>query len=257
MKRLNGLLLCACLLCGCAAETDESVNPEDQTEAETPAYVCRVFDYYEYDEPVPVSAAADDAFFSDSIFAGDSRVGSLYLYSDLRNKGAEVYYATSVSLWRIYDVAPDRDSDKPLFDLLMDTERHNLYILIGINEIRYNDFETWGEEFDAMVDEILEKHPDDSLYLILNYQPRGLSNISDSDLWKHVEEENAYLKRIAEEKHVYYIDISDKMADEDGLIMKDLVWDGLHFNSQGAIRFADYLATHIVRKDNYVKEICE
>ena len=184
-------------------------------------------------------------------------MGSLYLFSDLRDKGAEIWYTTSISLWRIYDVAPDEGSEKPMFDLIMDTDRHNIYILIGINEIRNNNFDAWGEEFNSVIDELLSKHANDSIYLILNYQPRGLSNIDNASLFEHVEEQNSRLKQIAEEKRIYYIDISDEMSDSSGLINDDIVWDGLHFNISGAKQFADYLARHVVREDNYVKEICE
>ena len=108
-----------------------------------------------------------------------------------------------------------------------------------------------------MIDELQTKHAKDSIYLILNYQPRGLSNIDSASLFEHVNEQNSRLKQIAEAKRIYYIDISDEMSDSSGLINDDIVWDGLHFNISGAKQFADYLARHVVREDNYVKEICE
>lgn len=259
MKKILMTLLCACVLCGCSeqkeAETAEAQTPPAETEP--PVYACRTFDYYDYTQPVPATATINDEYFEDALIAGDSRVGSLYLFSDLRDKGAEIWYTTSISLWRIYDVGPDEGSDKPMFDLIMDTGRHNIYILIGINEIRNNNFDAWGDEFTAVIEELQTKHADDAIYLILNYQPRGLSNISDADLFAHVEEQNSRLKKLAEEKRIYYIDISDEMTDGSGLIKDDLVWDGLHFNISGAKQFADYLARHVVREDNYVKEICE
>ncbi|MBE6109067.1 MAG: hypothetical protein E7194_01465 [Erysipelotrichaceae bacterium] len=289
MKKRLSILLCVCLLCGCGSNTSqdtaetetpapteetsaETQTPEAETAAETeapadesaaqnesgsPVYACRTFDFYDYAKPVPASANINDDYYQDVMIAGDSRVGSLYLFTDLRDKGAEIWYTTSISLWRIYDLAPDEGSDEPMFDLIMDTERSSIYILIGINEIRNNNFDAWGEEFSAVIDELLTKHADDSIYLILNYQPRSLSNIDDASLREHVEEQNSRLKKIAEEKRIYYIDISDEMTDGNGLVKEELVWDGLHFNIDGAKQFADYLGRHVVREDNYVKEICE
>ncbi len=259
MKKLLKILLCACVLSGCGSAPQQTPveTADTETQSGSPVYACRTFDYYDYTEPVPASAAISDDYFKDVLIAGDSRVGSLYLFTDLRDKGAEIWYTTSISLWRLYDLAPDEGSDKPMFDLIMDTERNNIYILIGINEIRNNNFDAWGEEFTAVIDELQTKHADDSIYLILNYQPRGLSNIDDASLKEHVNEQNARLKKIAEEKRIYYIDISDEMTDKTGLVKDELVWDGLHFNIDGAKKFADYLARHVVREDNYVKEICE
>lgn len=289
MKKSLCLFLTAVLLCGCSsseqpenitgpetetqtAETDTAETAETETaeaetaetaEAETekpedqPAYACRTFNYYDYGKPVKAAEPVGDEYYQDMFVAGDSRVGSLYLYSDLRAKGAQLWYTTSISLWRIYDVGPDEGSDQPMFDLIMDTDRHNIYILIGINEIRNDNFDAWGEEFESVIDELLTNHGDDDIYLILNYQPRGLANIDDASLWTHVEEENRRMAEIAEKKHIYYIDISDEMTDDAGLIRGDYVWDGLHFNAQGTREFADYLARHVVRRENYVKEICE
>lgn len=259
MKRILSLLIIAALAAGCSspAQTQENADPAGTEEAEASAYACRTFDYYRYDKPVPASEETGDEFFEDTVIAGDSRIGSLALYSDLGNRGAQIYYTTSITLWRVYDVAPDEGSDQPMFDVLLDTDRHNIYILIGINEIRNENFDAWGDEFSAVIDELLEKHADDHIYLILNYQPRKLSDIDNDSLRVHVEEQNKRLAEIAREKHIYYIDISDEMADESGLVREDLVWDGLHFNTEGAKKFADYLARHTVREDNYVKEICE
>ncbi|MBQ7993679.1 MAG: SGNH/GDSL hydrolase family protein [Solobacterium sp.] len=263
MKKSVSLLVIAGLIAGCSSppqtQTDENGEVSNETAAETEnsAYACRTFDYYSYDKPVPASEEIGDEFFEDTVIAGDSRVGSLALYSDLAKRGAEIYYTTSITLWRIYDVAPDEGSDSPMFDVLLDTDRHNIYILLGINEIRNENFDAWADEFSAVIDELLEKAPDHKIYLILNYQPRKLENIDAESLKVHVEEQNKRLAEIAKEKHIYYIDISDEMADETGLVKEELVWDGLHFNTEGSKAFADYLARHAVREDNYVKEICE
>ena len=37
----------------------------------------------------------------------------------------------------------------------------------------------------------------------------------------------------------------------------DYVWDGLHFNVAGAHAMEDYISTHVVRRESYVKEICQ
>ena len=254
------LLLGVCLLAACTSSAEE-VSRYDETAPsnETAEYTCRTINYYDYSNPVPKSVQADEDYIRDMFVAGDSRAGSLYIYTDLRKKGAEMYYTTSITLWGIYNHGPDtgQGSSKPIFDLMNGTDKNNIYLLIGINEIRSSNFEAWGDEYADMIDGLLKKHEDDNIYLILNYQPRRLSNISDEDLRKHINDQNEKIKKAASDRHIYFVDISDELADSSGKIRESLVWDGLHFNSEGAKLFAEYLLTHIVKEDVYVKEVCE
>ena len=57
--------------------------------------------------------------------------------------------------------------------------------------------------------------------------------------------------------YVYYLDLDNGMTDEEGLIREEYVGDGLHFGPTGTHALEDYIRTHVVRRNTYVKEICE
>ncbi len=262
MKKIWIVTAAALMLWGCA---EPPVQAEEETEAQTetaetevyePVYACRTINYYDYEKPVPESEPIEDVYFTDVLMGGDSRMGSLYLYSDLGAKGAEIHYVTSLSLWRIYD-AYMATADAPLYDLMISTTRHNIYLLIGINEIRGADFEAWKSELSSIVQELKQAKPDGNIYLILAYHPRYLSDITDEQLAARVEEENQKMREIAKENSIYFIDPDEALDDETGVLREDLTWDGLHLNTEGSQLFADYIASHVVREERYVKEICE
>lgn len=252
-RKLLTLLSALCVLCGCS--TVQPV-PEETAAEDEQVYACRSIDFYDYQNPVPASDRIEDTYFADTLFGGDSRMGSLFLFSDLPDRGAEIHYVTSLSLWRIYDMELET-ADSTLYDVLMDTGHGNIYLLIGINEIRSDNFSTWTEEYRTIVQEIRSRHPDVNIYLILAYHPLEISGLSDEQLSDHLKMENDGLIDIAGSEHVYYLNPDDVLAGDDGKVREDIVWDGLHLNEEGSQMFADYIATHVARKEVYVKEVCE
>ena len=255
-KRTAAVLTALCI-CVCAnAEPAAAQEEQPAREEEQEVYTCRSIDFYDYETAVPASDTIEDAYFNGALFGGDSRMGSLYLFSDLQSKGAEIHYMTSLSLWRIEDMELET-AETNLYDILMHTDRNSIYLLIGINEIRAADFDAWIEEYRMLVQEIREAHPLCDIYLILCYHPIEISNISDEDLKEHIRMQNEGLIDIAKTEHVYWLDPDEVLADKTGKVREDIVWDGLHLNEEGSQMFADFIASHVARKDVYVKKVCE
>lgn len=119
-RYLLHILLFSTMLTSC-----HSSNITDKKET---AYHCRNINYYDYTKPVPYTEEAIDAsYYANTFFAGDSRMGSLYLYTPLKDYGAEVWYCESMSLYRIYDMLnPDmfeQFQENTLYSLLTTTQK--------------------------------------------------------------------------------------------------------------------------------------
>ncbi|MCH4205666.1 MAG: SGNH/GDSL hydrolase family protein [Solobacterium sp.] len=262
MKRkviLTGLALSMLYGCGEAKTEPSADTTEVETaNAEMQKKTCRKVDYYDYASPVPASAAADDAYFADTFFGGDSRMGSLALYSNLSDRGAEIYYGESLRLWSIekMDIETGSGTDT-MYNLMMNTSKNNIYLLLGINEIRSESFDDWAAYYEEVISALLEKKPGVNIYLMMSYYPQSLADIDPDLLKQNIDTVNADMKDIAVRHHLYLLDIDPSMKDESGKVRDDLVWDGLHFNEAGGQAYGDYIASHVVRKDDYVKEICE
>lgn len=253
MKRLLCILLSLGMLCGCGT----AVESKDAASSQEPvSYSCRVMDYYDYAAPVPYSEDADDSYYNSTLFAGDSRMGSLYLYGT--HKNAQIEYVTSLNLLLIDTMPLDNHEDgATLMDVLQSTDKKNIYLLFGINEIRNQNFDAFNAEYQDIVNMLRQNDPDVNIYIILSYHPRQVSGLSDDQLSAQLQMMNGGLIDLAMNNHVYYLDTDNGLDDDGGKIREEFVFDGLHFNPEGAHAFEDYIAKHTVRSENYVKEVCE
>jgi lysophospholipase L1-like esterase len=251
-KKIITEISLACLLCGCSSGAQASSSDS----VSHPAYTCRSVNYYDYTKPVPESETVDDSYWPTVFMGGDSRMGSLALYSDLRTKGADVQYAESLSLYRIYDMTVEGGTS-PLYDLLVNTDRTNIYILLGLNEIRSDSFDDWGSMYDSLIQDIWKKNPNASIYIMGSYHCRSVSGLTADQLTKQLSMVNGKMQEIAEKEHCYYLDTDAGIVGDDGLVNSDYVWDDIHFNTAGSQAFADEIAKHVVREGSYVKKVCE
>ncbi len=258
MKKRVVLIALALLIGGCGSESAEAASPESSASAEPAKYACRMVDYYPYADPVPASDAAEESYYDSTLFAGDSRMGALYLYGT--HKNVQVEYVTSLNLFLIgTTVADNHDDGTTLEQILVDTDRSNIYLMFGINEIRNTEsyFDNWIDQYQTVVTEILDAHPDASIYIILTYHPDSITGLEEPDLSEHLQWINSRLISLAQKNYVYYLDTDNGLDDETGKIRAEYVSDGLHFSPEGAHAFEDYIATHTVRSETYVKEVCD
>ena len=188
-----------------------------------------------------------------------SRMGAMYLWGTIPN--AQVEYVTSLNLWLIDSMPLDNHSDgMTMYDALEQTEKNNIYLLFGINEIRSNEdyFESWAfEQYQSLLTMLREKNPNVNIYILSTYHPRSISGLPEPSLTEHLQWVNSRLARLADMNYVYYLDLDNGMTDEEGLIKEEYVGDGLHFGPTGTHALEDYIRTHVVRRNTYVKEICE
>ncbi|MBQ9328058.1 MAG: hypothetical protein IJ225_05935 [Solobacterium sp.] len=256
-RLLTGAL--AVILAGCGGKTTAASDSSGVTEPETVEYACRVLDYYDYSQPVPYSDPVDDSYFSDVLFAGDSRMGAMAIWGELEE--AQVEYVTSLNLWLI-DSMPldDHEDGSTMYDVLEGTDKNNIYLLFGINEIRNSEayFDGWAyEQYQSILDMLREKNPDSDIYILSTYHPRSITGLPEPALSEHLDWVNSRLEALAGMNYVYYLDLDNGMTDEEGLVRTEYVGDGLHFGPTGTHALEDYIRTHVVRRDIYVKEVCE
>lgn len=253
------LAFLAFALVSCSSGSSDA-EKTDSAEFDEPApYACRVLDYFDYSQPVPWSGEIEDSYFSDVLLAGDSRMGAMYLWGDLEN--AQVEYVTSLNLWLIDSMQVDNHEEElTLMDVLSTTDKNNIYLLFGINEIRSPEsyFDTWAyEQYQSILTMLRENNPDSDIYIMSTYHPRSISGLPEPALSDHLKWVNTRLADLARQNYVYFLDLDNGMTDEQGLIREEYVGDGLHFGPTGTRALEEYIKTHVVRRNIYVKEVCE
>jgi len=216
---------------------------------------CRNIDYYDYMNSVPSNSGVEDSYWNDALIVGDSRVGSLALYSDVKEKGADVYYAESVSLWTLKSmVVSEYDGKSTLYDILKATNKHNIYIMLGLNEIGNNNFDEWEVEFNNLIGELNKDGV--NIYLLLSYMPQSLNGYSDEEINTLVTNLNDHIKNVASSNRIFFISMDKNMYNGNGQLDSEYTWDGLHFNVDGAKAYVNYLLEHTVKEEGYVKKVC-
>ena len=241
-----------------SGKASEQTGETQEFDAPEP-YACRVLDYFDYSQPVPWTPEIEDSYFDDVLLAGDSRMGAMYLWGDIEN--VQVEYVTSLNLWLIDSMQVDNHTeDLTMMDVLSTTKKNNIYLLFGINEIRSPEsyFDSWAyEQYQSILTMLRENNPDSDIYIMSTYHPRSISGLPEPALSEHLSWVNTRLADLAQKNYVYYLDLDNGMTDEEGLIREEYVGDGLHFGPTGTRALEEYIKTHVVRRNVYVKEICE
>ena len=252
-------LLAAATLLGCKSDAKPEAAAEEETFPEPEPYSCRVYDYYNYWDEVPWSDEIENSYFDNVLFAGDSRMGCMYLWGTIPN--AAVEYVTSLNLWLIDSMPLDNHDDgMTMYDALSTTDKSSIYLLFGINEIRNSEayFDSWAyEQYQSILTMLRENNPDVDIYIMSTYHPRSISGLPEPALTEHLNYVNDRLRQLSADNYVYFLNLDNGMTDEEGKVRDEYVGDGLHFGPTGTHALEDYIKTHVVRRNWYVKEVCE
>ncbi|MCA9160318.1 MAG: GDSL family lipase, partial [Planctomycetales bacterium] len=109
-------------------------------------------------------------------------------------------------------------------------------IMIGTNNSGSNSPEEIADGVTKIVEQIREKTPETKILLLATF-PRGAD---PSDEKRQVNEQsNRIVEQLADNEHIFYLDIGDKFVDSEGKLSKDIMPDLLHLSEQGYTIWAE------------------
>ena len=223
-------------------EPDLTDSSEDSTEQEEPAA-----GPYDFSQSVPESAEVDDSYFDDAVFIGNSRTEGFKLYAGLSN--AEYYTAIGLMVDTIFTkpYATVNGEKTTIMEALKTTDFSKVYIMLGMNELGWVYGSVYQEYYGRIIDGIREINPDAVIY-IQSILPVSAEKSENDDIYNNerINEFNALLRELAEEKEVYYVDVAEAVADESGCLPEDATFDGVHLTPDYCGKWRDYLKTHTV-----------
>lgn len=225
-------------------ETDdnpaETENEEDEDNVDDPE------DEPEEEALKEFTTVGND-YFEDACLVGDSRVQGLGLYSDLP---ATNYGIVSMQLYRVFDkrvISTDAGKVTIPEALAMGTQYGKIYLGFGLNEMGWGNDEMFAEYYYGLIDYIKAVQPDAIIYIM------GLIHVTEreeqsSSLYTNekINHRNELLKEIAENEHVYYLDLNEVFTDENGRLAAEDSFDGIHIKAGAIDKWADYLRTHAI-----------
>ena len=214
---------------------------------------------YDYTQPVPVSEAADDYYFNDALFIGDSRTVGLLSYGGVKS----FFYAkVALTIRGVFTNAfiEDSSSGENVTRTILDTVRiypqfKKVYILFGLNEVGW-DPKVFINTYSYVIDQFQEILPNAQIFIVeISPVSKKVSDLGTNGVRNEtIDRFNKMLLQLAEEQEVFYLALGDVFRTKDGCIPDDVSWDGIHFNVESCKKQMNYIRNHVVDYDNvYLK----
>lgn len=220
------------------AATEETVQQDEtETVAATETLVPE-----EVEPPIREFHEVDDSYFSDAVFIGDSRTVGLHDYGGLDDS---TFYAT-VGM-NIYDLWTEKfcevDGQKEtLEDALRARTYGKIYFQIGINEMGRGTVDGFMKAYEESVAKFKELQPDAVIFV--QAIMKVTKDKSDKDpIFNNpgIEERNARIAELADNRTVFYLDVNEVACDENGALRKDITFDNIHLLGSKYDIWVDYL----------------
>lgn len=206
---------------------------------------------------VAKSESVDKAYFDDAVFIGDSISKGLKTYNVL--PPGNVVADQNVGINQIAN-------DEPVYSIGATGEKQTLfealdklafvpkkvYIMLGSNGLPWYENEKHMPYYYIVLDKIIAKYPDATIYVqsvtpISAQAEKDYANRGRDFTNKKINEFNALVEKMCEEKDVYYLSVKDALVDEsDQLADTFSSQDGVHFSKSGHEAMYGYYKTHTV-----------
>lgn len=233
------------VIAGSSSDVSSSEIPEPSSEPEPVAKT------YDYSSPVPIGERVRSDYFNDAAFVGDSITTGIEGYSILPDTNVVAAIGVNLSNVQSAAVFEVKAGEKITFlDALGRIGPKKIYVMLGANGLAFLSSEETVNLYSQFVDKIKAQHPESIIYVqsILPIDEALFKANYQGELTNSkIDETNMQLQKMAEEKQVYYIDISPIFKNENGGLISEASTDGLHFKSDYYTKWIDYLKEHTVQ----------
>lgn len=193
---------------------------------------------------------ADESYFEDALFIGNSRTVGLYLFGDMPEStdffadiGLNIYDAMEDSI----EVPPESGSYSTLSEVLAEKQYGKIYLMFGINELGIGTSQSFADYYRTVVDQICEMQPDAFVYVqsIINVATFAEDNVINN---ANINEKNALLAEIADNEQVFYINVNENLTDASGGLDADYTSDGIHLGGGSLPYWKETLLANAMQK---------
>ena len=175
---------------------------------------------------------AEDDFFKDTIFIGDSRTEGLGQFGGVENAKFYTYRGLMVNTAIVKNyISLDIKQKGNVLDAARQTSFSKVYLMFGINELGWNSLTIFIEDYRNIVEGLREIEPDCEIIIQANYPVTKKMNEGDTVFNNtNIKKFNDLIKRMADEENVTYVDLYSFFANEDGNLPDKATSDGIHLN---------------------------
>ena len=193
----------------------------------------------------------DDEYFNDALFVGDSRMVGLSQYCEEIDSRADFYVKKALTIYNLLDGKAIESFDKTqktLWEVLSEKQYGKIYIMVGINEIGTGTPAYFADAYSQVVDRIHSIQPDAFIYINAIMHVTGSKSSADP-LYnnENINARNEAIKPLADNIHIFYMDVNEAVDDENGDLRADLSFDDVHLKGSRYGPWYEYLLSHGIK----------
>lgn len=200
-------------------------------------------------QPQQEFVQVDESYFDDAVFIGDSRTVGLMEYGNLENATFCANVGMNIrDLWK--KEFCEIDGEKATLEQVLTSRQFGkIYFQIGINEMGWATVDLFMEEYAQTIQKFRELQPDAVIFIQGILRVSKLKSESDPVFNNQgINERNERIAQLADNVHVFYIDVNEAVCDEEGNLEASFTSDGLHLYAEDFIYWVEYLKSKGIEK---------
>ena len=186
-------------------------------------------------------------YFDDALFIGDSRTVGISEYGDLNNA---IFFAnTGMSVYNVFEknVSVPQVGKLKLEQLLTYKKFGKIYIMLGINELGYNQEKTL-KKYKDLLKFIQEKQSNAIIYIEANLHVTAERSNKDKTINTiNINKINNEISQLADNEKIFFIDVNEKFDDENGNLSSNYTQDNVHIYAKYYKEWSDWLSQNAVK----------
>ena len=211
-----------------ASKTDKKKDTEEKTDIK---------------KLVTASKEAEEDYYKDTVFIGDSRTQGLQINAGLTSPDFFAGRGLNVKNARTEKVVKNAAGKAvTVVDALKDKQYKKVYICFGINELGWPYTNIFADEYQKTIDAIKKIQPNAEV-VVQGILPVTEKKSKSDKIFnmKNVKKFNKVIKKMAEDNGETYVDNSPAVANDKGYLPGDVTPDGIHMNREYCKRILAYI----------------
>ncbi len=232
--------------------TETAIVPIQRLDTEPDIQITKMFEDREdaADYEVPVSPKADNDYFDDALFIGDSLTLALSYYPVVKDDIAFCAYKSITPMQFVNNtkVQISEDEEVAIWDEICKQTPNKIYILLGTNALASGSNSSFLLYYEKLITMLKEQFPDALIYIegippVTNEVSVNRITLTNGRIRKI----NVEIAKLAQEQGCSYIDLYQALANDDKCLPNTIAQeDGIHMNEEGCREWINYLLCHIV-----------
>lgn len=228
-------------------EAQEVYEADDETKAVNPLVVSKEYNNVASGKLEETSYVKSD-YFENTLFLGDSRTVALKNNGFIAEENTFAVNGISHLSFLTYEFTDSVTGvTGDIFTIVKARKPERIYVALGVNGVAFIDKSTFAQKYNELIDGLMAASPDSIIVIqcILPVNESTYTGTNKNLNNGNIDAMNKELLRIAEEKEVFYLDISDAMKDSNNQLLSVYdSGDGIHFSFTGYSVVYDGICRH-------------